>query len=113
MNRRSVGMQMEQLAKEHLENSGCTVIGQNFRCACGEIDLIARDGAELVFAEVKYRRSHAYGLPEQAVTAEKQRKIRRVAEWYLQVRHFSQETSVRFDVIAIDSEQIRWYRNAF
>lgn len=97
-----------------MTEQGLTVLERNYRTRVGEIDLIAKspDGV-IVFAEVKYRRSDRYGLPEEAVGIKKQETIRRTAIWYLRERKMSPETAMRFDVIAMDSNEIRWYRDAF
>ncbi len=97
-----------------MTEQGLTVLERNYRTRVGEIDLIAKspDGV-IVFAEVKYRRSDRYGLPEEAVGIKKQETIRRTAMWYLRERKMSPETAMRFDVIAMDSNEIRWYRDAF
>ncbi len=113
MNKRSIGNITEARASEYLEAQGCTILERNYRCKLGELDIVAKDGDELVFVEVKYRRSERYGLPEQAVNRTKQANMRRVASWYLAEHRLSEDMPMRFDVIAIDSEELRWYRNAF
>ncbi len=114
MNERSVGTLTEERASEFLSGNGLTIVMKNYRCRIGEIDLIARDtDGTLVFAEVKYRRTKSLGLPEEAVGSRKQDIIRKVALWYLTEHRLSTESAMRFDVIAMDSEEIRWYQNAF
>lgn len=114
MNERSVGTRTEERASEFMTEQGLTVLARNYRTKVGEIDLIAEspDGV-IVFAEVKYRRSDRYGLPEEAVGIRKQETIRKTALWFLRERKLSPESAVRFDVIAMDSNEIRWYRDAF
>lgn len=114
MNERSVGTRTEERASEFMTEQGLTVLARNYRTKVGEIDLIAEspDGV-IVFAEVKYRRSERYGLPEEAVGIRKQETIRKTALWFLRERKLSPESAVRFDVIAMDSNEIRWYRDAF
>ena len=70
-------------AAAYLKKKGYRILEANFRCRFGEIDLIARDGAYLVFIEVKYRSSLKDGDSLEAVNRRKQRKIIRVAEYYL------------------------------
>ena len=70
-------------AAAYLKKKGYRILEANFRCRFGEIDLIARDGAYLVFIEVKYRSSLKDGDSLEAVNRGKQRKIIRVAEYYL------------------------------
>jgi putative endonuclease len=82
----------------------------------GEIDIIARKGKTLVFAEVKTRRSSAYGAPQEAVGAAKQRQILRAASWYLNDQGW-QDLQPRFDVLAVqivnDKAQIEHIADAF
>jgi len=90
----------ESLAVEHLKARGCEILAQNYRVRRGEIDLIARDGEFIVFVEVKTRRSLRFGLPQAAVTLQKQRQISKVALAYLQAQNLL-DAPCRFDVIAI------------
>ena len=90
----------ETLAAQHLKARGCEILAQNYRVRRGEIDLIAREGEFIVFVEVKTRRSLRFGLPQAAVTLQKQRQISRVALAYLQAQNLL-DAPCRFDVIAI------------
>ena len=90
----------ESLAAKHLKARGYRILAQNYRARRGEIDLIARDGEFIVFVEVKTRRSLKFGLPQAAVTLQKQRQISKVALAYLQSRNLM-DAPCRFDVIAI------------
>ena len=90
----------ESLAVKHLKARGCEILAQNYRAVRGEIDLIVQDGEFTVFVEVKTRRSLRFGLPQAAVTLQKQRQISKVALAYLQT-HNLLDTPCRFDVIAI------------
>lgn len=112
-NNREVGTIKEQLALSYVESFGAVEITRNFRCRMGEIDLIYKDGAYTVFAEVKYRRTTFMGMPEEAVTLKKQRIISKVADYFLLTRHLPRRAYYRFDVIAITGDEIRWYKNAF
>ena len=67
----------------------------------------------LVFSEVKYRKTQKYGDPAEAVTAAKQARIYRTAQWYLQERRIPEGTPVRFDVVSITGDDIRLIPNAF
>ena len=100
-NLRREGAGAEELAAEYLCDRGYAVIERNFHYGRkGEIDIIAREGGDLVFCEVKSRTNDAFGPPECAVTARKQRTIRRVAHAYLYLRGLRNE-SCRFDVVTI------------
>ena len=90
----------ELLALKHLKTRGCKILAQNYRARRGEIDFIVQDGEFTVFVEVKTRRSLRFGLPQAAVTLQKQRQISKVALAYLQARNLL-DAPCRFDVIAI------------
>ncbi len=98
----AVGRFGEQVAVEHLQDAGVTILDRNWRCREGELDIVARDGDTLVFVEVKTRSSSAFGLPAGAVSARKVHRIRRLAKAWLQAnREFGYWESLRFDVIAV------------
>ena len=107
----------ERLAAVQLEGQGYRILETNFRCRYGEIDLVAEDGADLVFVEVKMRRGTAFGLPEEAVDARKQRKLLQLAAYYLDL-HECAERSWRIDIVAIQLstsgklQAIRIYQHA-
>lgn len=107
----------ERLAANYLEDRGYRLLLRNFRCAYGEIDLIAEEQDDLVFVEVKLRRGTAFGLPEEAIDARKQRRLLQVASYYLSL-HECAERSWRIDVIAIQLssrgklQEIRLYQHA-
>lgn len=113
MNNRSVGRDKEALGAEYLEKSGYKILERNFYCRVGEIDIIARDSDTLVFVEVKYRKAAGFGMPEEAVSYVKQEKIYRAAMYYIYKFHKTNDVLCRFDVIAVEGEEIRHYKNAF
>jgi putative endonuclease len=94
------GRRGEELAAEYLVRRGCRILDRNYRCKGGEVDIVAREGTTLVFVEVKTRRSHAFGLPQHAVTLFKQRQIAKAALTWLSA-HRKQNSMSRFDVVAI------------
>ncbi|WP_333607266.1 YraN family protein [Arsukibacterium sp.] len=105
----------EQLALDYLQQQGLTLVTRNYQCKAGEIDLIMRQGPQLVFVEVKYRASNAFGGPLAAVTPAKQKKFVRTVRWYLQ-QHGGQQQACRIDVLAIEGHapyQYLWLTNAF
>jgi putative endonuclease len=112
-NKRKVGGMFETIAANYLISEGVLILKRNYRCKFGEIDLIALDGAYLVFAEVKFRSTGRMGLPSEAVNYYKQKRIREIAGYYLYSHGYPSQTSCRFDVISILGEQIRWIKNAF
>ena len=113
MNRRELGTRYEELAARFLEDKGYHILDRNFRCRTGEIDIIARCGGTLVFAEVKYRNGCAYGYAESAVNAKKRSTIRQVARVYMQSRDIPFDTPCRFDVIAVTQGHIHHITDAF
>jgi putative endonuclease len=90
----------EELAARHLESRGYTIVARNYRCAHGEIDLIAAQGEYLVFVEVKTRRGRTDYHPLLAVNARKMEKLRTLGSLYL-AEHPELELQPRFDVIAV------------
>lgn len=114
--RQSVGKRGEELASAYLEKAGYKIIERNYRCVFGEIDIVAEDGAGIVFVEVKSRRSSAYGPPQLAVGHRKQRKISMVALHYIEARSM-QGRDARFDVVAVrfqgSETSIELIKNAF
>lgn len=90
----------EDLADKYLKKQGYTLIQRNFRCKLGELDIIAMDGSDLVFIEVKTRRNQHYGLPCEAVNGEKLRHLKRMISYYITVNGM-EGRDVRLDVIEI------------
>jgi putative endonuclease len=113
-----LGDEGERLAARYLRRQGYKILARRYRTAMGEIDLIARDGACIVFVEVKTRRSDVAGRPHEAVDSCKQAQLTRLALAFLK-RYGLLEQPARFDVISIVWEgtgtepQIVHYRNAF
>ena len=116
LNRKQKGKLSEDLAVEFLIQHGLQVVARNVRCPLGEIDLVARDGKTLVFIEVKSRFAAGYGAPQELVSRSKQRRLTRLAHWYLK-QHRLENQPARFDVVAISWQdakpEIAWIRNAF
>ncbi len=97
--RRLFGASGERQAEVFLQKKGYRILDRNFRTRYGEIDLVARDGDEIVFVEVKHRKTADFGYPEESVTASKLQKMHRTAMQYLEKHTLLQE--YRIDVIAI------------
>ena len=110
------GKKGEDLAAAYLTETGYRIIERNYRCVFGEIDIVAWEGETLVFAEVKSRRTEAYGAPELAVGREKQNKISKIALNYLSEKHLHRFPA-RFDVVAVKllpaGTRIELIRDAF
>jgi putative endonuclease len=96
----ALGRYGEDLAAQYLEGAGMVILARNWRCAVGELDVIARDGSRLVVCEVKTRRSDRYGSPFEAVSPRKMRRMRQVALRWLDEQQVHVPT-IRFDVIGI------------
>lgn len=113
MNTREIGKQKEKEAELFLQKHNMKILERNFQCRQGEIDLVGLEKDALVFVEVKYRKTDISGRPEEAVSPYKQEKICRVCDYYRMTHPFFHSKSVRFDVVAIDENGLRWYQNAF
>lgn len=98
--KQEIGQNGENIAEKYLKENGYIIIERNFRCRQGEIDIIAKDGEEIVFIEVKTRRSIICGNPAEAVNILKQKHIKKVAEVYVYLNHI-ENVYIRFDVIEI------------
>ncbi|MEG2393408.1 MAG: YraN family protein [Ruthenibacterium sp.] len=113
---RQFGHLAEQLAADYYREQGYLVEAMNFRTRQGEIDVIARKGETLVFAEVKARGANTIAQPCEFVTPAKQKKIILAAKAYL-ARHHDLDSFVRFDVIEVQKKQdgcdLNWIQNAF
>ncbi|MDT4988252.1 MAG: putative endonuclease [Micromonosporaceae bacterium] len=96
----TVGAYGERVALAHLVEQGMVVLDRNWRCRTGEIDLILRDGSDLVFVEVKTRRGDRFGTPAEAVDRSKVRRLRRLAAQWLAQAGLRPHT-VRFDVVSV------------
>ncbi len=90
----------EDLAICALEAHHYVVVGRNWRCRAGEIDIVARDGETWVFVEVKLRQGESHGLPEEAVTPSKQNRLLQAVEMYFDA-HNLHDVPSRIDVVAI------------
>ena len=112
-NKRQIGTAYEQLAAAYLMEQGYEIVTLNYRIRTGEIDIIAKDGAYLVFVEVKYRASAACGSALEAVDYRKQQSILRVAQYYMVSHGYGTQTNCRFDVVAIQGTEITLIQNAF
>ena len=113
MNNRRQGNEFEALAADFLRRNGMRILQQNYYCKMGEIDIVALDGDYLVFVEVKYRKNNKTGSAAEAVNFNKMRKISRCADVYMMHHRMSGDTSVRFDVVAIEEGHLSHYKNAF
>ncbi|MFI6867139.1 YraN family protein [Nocardia sp. NPDC050406] len=96
----ALGAHGEQLAADYLRAAGMEIVERNWRCRYGELDLIARDPTVTAFVEVKTRTGVGFGVPAEAVTFAKQRRIRRLALLWL-AEQDGPWVSIRFDVVSV------------
>lgn len=113
----SRGAQAEALAAQFLAAQGLRIIGRNYRCRGGEIDLVCEDGRTLVFVEVRLRSSATFGGAAASITAAKRQRILLAAQHYIAGNggKFA-ERACRFDAVlldGLDAARIEWIRNAF
>jgi putative endonuclease len=107
----ATGGEAEERAAAFLAARGLAIVARNYRTRFGEIDLVAKDGATLVFVEVRMRSSDAYGGAASSVTRGKRRRIESAARVYLSALH--DEPPCRFDVVTLEGEDTAWLRAAF
>lgn len=100
--RSRIGRSAEIAAAAELGRRGYRIVGSNFRCKCGEIDLVAEEGDSLVFVEVRCKRTGEYGTPAESVTTAKQHKLAVTAQYYLDKNNL-QDKNCRFDVVEVVS----------
>ncbi len=108
------GVQAEQWSARYLQQQGLTLIEQNYRSRFGEIDLVMRDEAVLVFVEVRLRRHSVFGGAAASIDAHKQGRIIRTAQLYLAT--LKQIPMCRFDAVLMDDvrgKNVQWLKNAF
>ena len=97
-----LGAKGEGLAVAWYTGQGYQVLGRNWRCRDGELDLIVSRDRCVVFCEVKTRSGTGFGLPAEAVTGEKQRRLRRLAtRWLGEQKPSVGFAEVRFDVASV------------
>lgn len=114
-----LGRMAEARALAHLQAAGLELIGRNYACRGGEIDLILREGRVLVIVEVRSKSRHDYGSAAASVDRRKQRRITLATRHLLARQPELARLPVRFDVVAIDTSAatdaaaINWIRDAF
>ena len=114
---RALGDPFELRARAELERAGLTLLTSNYSTRYGELDLVMRDGATIVFVEVRYRKSASHGDAAASVTASKQAKLIQAAQHWLGAYPQHARRTCRFDVISYDGPtdavRMRWLRGAF
>jgi putative endonuclease len=115
IDRRQVGQHAEERAALYLAAAGLVVLHRNYRCRRGELDIVARDGAMLVVAEVRLRASAQFGGAAASITRTKQHRIV-IATRHLLARYPSlQRLRIRFDALLVPAGEgpIEWIKGAF
>jgi putative endonuclease len=97
---KALGARGEELAARHLTDQGYRLLARNHRTRLGELDIVAEDGPEVVFVEVKTRLGSPDQVPEESVSVAKVRRLARLAEAYLAATE-RQERMWRIDVVAV------------
>lgn len=110
--RRQRGVAGEDVAAAWYASQGYEVLARNWRCRTGELDLVVRRGAEVVFCEVKSRASDAFGAPQEAVTHDKRQRIRHLAARWIEDSRI-RPAQIRFDVAAVLEDQLEVIEGAF
>lgn len=106
------GRKAEAIAAAFLQQRGLRIVERNWRCRFGEIDLIAREGADLVFVEVRARSLSHFGGAAESIDRGKRSRLIAAASQYLS--RAGLDTPCRFDAVLLQSaSQPRWIRNAF
>lgn len=104
------GRLWEERVLAHLVRHGLELVDTNYRCRCGEIDLILRDGEALVFVEVRQRANSSRGGAAASITPAKIRRLINASHTYLQC--LPRVPPCRIDVVAIDGDRLVWIRDA-
>jgi len=106
--RKKLGNRGEKIAAKVLRKQGYRIIEKNYHSRLGEIDIVAKEDESIVFVEVKTRCSTDFGLPEEALSYDKRRRLSKLALGYLAHRRIK-DTNCRFDVVSIlmDNKKVR------
>ncbi len=112
LHKKLLGKKGERLVAQYLKKQGCEILEQNYRTPFGEADVIAKDGDEILFIEVKTRTSDKYGTPAESVIKKKREKYVKIAKFYW--LKTGEEPNVRFDVAEVYADgKIEYLPNAF
>ena len=109
-NMRTRGDGGEEIAAGYVESLGYQILCRNYKCKCGEIDIIAKDGDTVVFIEVKSASNEKFGDAQSHVTSAKKQKLRNTAKYYMLTNNVE---NVRCDCIAINGGKLTYIKDAF
>ena len=111
------GRAAEQLARTRLEANGLVFIASNYRCRCGELDLVMTESGLLVIVEVRYRRHTGIMHPTQSIGPGKLRRIVQATEHFVQRHGHWRDRAIRFDIVGLhgplENAAMNWIRDAF
>src|SRR5919106_4751538 len=114
---RQRGQWAEQAAADYLKAQGLHEVERNYRCRCGEVDLIMHQQKTLVFVEVRYRAGNRYGHPLETIDFRKRGRILKTARHYLQTHPSAGRQPCRFDVVTVgggpEKSELEWIKGAF
>lgn len=119
INKKLIGQHIEHMAAIYLTKQNLKILHKNFKCKFGEIDLICKDEKEdqIIFVEVRYRKSVKFGEPASSVQKPKQIKLIKTAYYYLNKYFYELPMNYRFDIISckgpLNLIKIDWILGAF
>ncbi len=111
LHNKKLGIKGEKKARRYLKLRFWKILEKNFKCPFGEVDIIAKRGRVVAFVEVKTRLSDKFGMPSEAVNAEKRRRYVMCAKYYFSGKTI--DCTVRFDIIEVFKGKINYFANAF
>ena len=110
LNTREIGNKYEDKSVETLVREAYKILERNYQNRFGEIDIIAEKNKEIVFIEVKYRKTSKFGYGYEAVDRRKIMKILKLANYYMQSKKY-QDYKIRFDCMSYLGDKLDWIKN--
>ena len=110
LNTREIGNKYEDKSVETLIDEGYKILERNYQNRFGEIDIIAEKNKEIVFIEVKYRKTSKFGYGYEAVDRRKIMKILKLANYYIQSKKY-QNYKIRFDCMSYLGDELDWIKD--
>ena len=110
LNTREIGNKYEDKSVETLVREAYKILERNYQNRFGEIDIIAEKNKEIVFIEVKYRKTSKFGYGYEAVDRRKIMKILKLANYYIQSKKY-QDYKIRFDCMSYLGDKLDWIKD--
>ncbi len=110
VNTREIGNKYENKSVEILVKEEYKILERNYQNRFGEIDIIAEKNKEIVFIEVKYRKTNKFGYGYEAVDRRKIIKILKLANYYIQSKKY-QDYKIRFDCMSYLGDELDWIKD--